>query len=137
MASFMKKENLRTEFEGAYNITEQIQAAVAQSGIVSGLCIIYCCHTTAGLMITSPKDKRVLRDFIDELNKLVPARNDFLHTYDSPYDAAGHVKCGIIGNTLTLIVDNGKVLMGGGQGVVFIDFDGPRNRNYYIKVISD
>lgn len=137
MASYMKKETLKTEMDGAYNITDEIQKIVAQSGIQSGLCVVYCCHTTAGLIITSPKDKKVLRDFMDEMNKIVPARNDFLHQYDSPFDAAGHVKCGIVGTSVTLIVDKGKALVGGGQGVVFVDFDGPRNRSYYVKIVSD
>ena len=137
MSSYLEKRTLRSEFEGAYNITDEIQNIISRSGIQSGLCIVYCCHTTAGLMITSPKDKKVLRDFVDEMNKIVPARNDFLHQYDSPSDAAGHVKSGIIGTSVTLIVDKGKALVGGGQGVVFVDFDGPRNRSYYVKVIAD
>ena len=137
MTSYIKKENLKTEFEGTYNITDSIQKAVQQSGIKSGLCIVYSCHTTTGIFVTSPKDKRVLRDFVNEINKIVPARNDFLHQFDSPFDAAGHIKCGIIGPSITLIVEENKALLGGGQGVVFIDFDGPRDRNYFIKIISD
>lgn len=137
MASYTEKASLKSEFEGAVNITDKIQEIVAKSGIKSGLCIVFTSHTTAGLIITSPKDKRVLRDFVDEMNKIVPARIDFQHQFDSPYDAAGHVKCGILGTSITLIVDNGKALLGGSQGVVFVDFDGPRDRNYYVKVISD
>lgn len=137
MASYMEKETMCTEFEGAYNITEEIQKVIARSEIQSGLCIVYCCHTTAGLVVTSPKDKKVLRDFVEEMNKIVPARNDFHHQYDSPIDAAGHVKSALVGPSVTLIVEGGKALVGGGQGVVFAEFDGPRKRSYFVKVISD
>lgn len=137
MAGYLEKANLSTQFEGAYDITSKIQEIIARSGILSGHCIVYTAHTTAALMIVSPKDKKVLRDIVDEMNKIVPARNDFLHQYDSPIDAAGHVKTGIVGCSIPLIVENGRAMLGGGQGVVFVDFDGPRNRSFTVKVMSD
>lgn len=137
MSSYMEKGSLKSEYNTAYNITDDVQKIIGRSGIKSGLCIVFTTHTTVGISVTSPKDIKVLKDFMEEMNKIVPARNDFLHQYDSPIDAAGHVKAGIIGASVTLIVENGKAFLGGSQGVFFADFDGPRERTFYVKVISD
>ena len=74
---------------------------------------------------------------MDDLDRIIPSRSDFHHQFDTPTDAAGHVKTSIIGSTLTLIVHNGKLLLGSSQGVFFAEFDGPRKRKVYVKVVSD
>ena len=71
--SYMKKYALRTEFEGMHDITAQVQEAVKESGIQEGFCIVHCNHTTAGLLVTSFWDKRGHVDFMEELDKIVPA----------------------------------------------------------------
>ena len=90
--SYMKKYALRTEFEGMNDITAQVQEAVKESGIQEGFCIVHCNHTTAGLLVTSFWDKRGHVDFMEELDKIVPTRYDYRHQFDTPTDAAGHIK---------------------------------------------
>ena len=137
MAGFIKRVDLRTEFEEVCNITEEIQTAVSESGINSGICVVHCNHTTAGIMITSFWDKRGHRDFMDDIDRLVPTRNDFLHTTDTPTDASGHIKSAIVGTSVSLIVESGKAMLGSSQGVMFAEFDGPRDRQFFVKVVSD
>ena len=70
------------------------------------------------------------------VNRLIPTRIDFKHQFDTPSDAAGHIKCTLLGVTMTFIVTEGKLLLGGSQGIFFEEFDGPRNRNYFVKVVE-
>ena len=135
--SYMKKYALRTEFEGMHDITAQVQEAVKESGIQEGFCIVHCNHTTAGLLVTSFWDKRGDVDFMEELDKIVPTRYDYRHQFDTPTDAAGHIKTALSGVTLNLIVTGGKALLGSSQGILFAEYDGPRDRQFFVKVISD
>ena len=135
--SYMKKYALRTEFEGMHDITAQVQEAVKESGIQEGFCIVHCNHTTAGLLVTSFWDKRGHVDFMEELDKIVPTRYDYRHQFDTPTDAAGHIKTAPSGVTLNLIVTGGKALLGSSQGILFAEYDGPRDRQFIVKVISD
>ena len=135
--SYLKKIKLRTEYQGMHDVTEEVQKAVAESGVQEGLCVINCTHTTAGIIITSFWDKRGHVDFQDEMDKLIPMRYDYLHDYDTPTDAAGHIKSALAGTGITLIVTGGKAMLGSSQGVLFCEFDGPRDRQFAVKVVSD
>ena len=135
--SYMKKYALRTEFEGMHDITAQVQEAVKESGIQEGFCIVHCNHTTAGLLVTSFWDKRGHVDFMEELDKIVPTRYDYRHQFDTPTDAAGHIKTALSGVTLNLIVTGGKALLGSSQGILFAEYDGPRDRQFSVQGISD
>ena len=120
-----------------HDITAQVQEAVKESGIQEGFCIVHCNHTTAGLLVTSFWDKRGHVDFMEELDKIVPTRYDYRHQFDTPTDAAGHIKTALSGVTLNLIVTGGKALLGSSQGILFAEYDGPRDRQFIVKVISD
>ena len=119
------------------NITEKIQQAVYDSKIKEGICVVFIPHTTAGITINSAMDILTLKDIISETHRLVPTRVDFNHIYDTPADAAGHIKSVLIGNSLTLIVKNGELVIGGSQSVLFFEFDGPRTRHVSLRVLSD
>ena len=87
--------------------------------------------------ITSFWDPNGLEDIQDEICRLIPTRIDFKHQHDTPQDAAGHVKSSLIGVSLSLMVEGGKLLLGHSQGIYFLEFDGPRKREVYVKVFSD
>lgn len=133
----LKTVQLETAFRGYTELTQQVKQVVADSGVQEGLCLIHCPHTTAGLTISSFWDLKGLEDLQDEVCRLVPTRIDFKHQFDTPQDAAGHVKSSLMGVGLTLIVHEGKLLIGGSQGIFFLEFDGPRKREYHVKVVSD
>ncbi|MDO9547096.1 MAG: secondary thiamine-phosphate synthase enzyme YjbQ [Pelolinea sp.] len=119
------------------NITEKIQQVVCDSKIKEGVCVVFIPHTTAGITINSAMDILTLKDIIAETHRLVPTRVDFNHIYDTPADAAGHIKSVLIGNSLTLIVKNGELVLGGSQSVLFFEFDGPRTRHVSLRVMGD
>ncbi|MGI5888576.1 MAG: secondary thiamine-phosphate synthase enzyme YjbQ [Oscillospiraceae bacterium] len=135
--AYMETRHLRTEFNGVTDITPEVQDIVKKSGIKSGFCIVHCSHTTAGIAVTSFWDKRGHVDIQEQLDVIVPTRNDFHHTFDTPTDAAGHIKTALIGVTVPLIVEDGKAMLGSSQGVVFLEFDGPRDRQFTVKVFPD
>lgn len=128
---------LQTDGNHAYNIQAQIDEAVTASGVAEGLVTIVAPHTTAALGIISYHDPLGLEDVMDEFERLIPARITFKHEHDTPQDAAGHVKSTMVGPTLTLIITEGKVLVGHSQKVYFLEFDGPRKRQFLVKVTAD
>lgn len=131
----LKTVNLQTpKAESLTDITEQVRAIVAESGVQSGLCALFVPHTTAAITINSALDPATPKDIISDLKRLVPTRVDFIHQYDTPADAAGHIKAALVGHSATLIIDGGKLLLGGSQSILFYEFDGPRERKVLVKI---
>jgi secondary thiamine-phosphate synthase enzyme len=118
------------------DITAQVRAAIAESGVQDGLCALFVPHTTAAITINSALDPLTPQDIIDDLRRLVPKRVDFHHQYDTPADAAGHIKAALIGHSATLIIDGGQLVLGGSQSILFYEFDGPRKRQVILKILS-
>jgi secondary thiamine-phosphate synthase enzyme len=133
----LKKFKIKAEERDVVSLTADIKEFVANSGVQEGVCVICTTHTTAALTITSFWDPNGFIDLQDEICRLIPTRIDFKHQHDTPQDAAGHVKSSLIGTNLTLPIHEGKLLLGHSQGIYFLEFDGPRNREYFVKVISD
>jgi secondary thiamine-phosphate synthase enzyme len=119
------------------NITSEIQQAVAECKVREGICVVFVPHTTAGITINSCLDTMTLEDIVSETHRLVPTRVDFHHTYDTPADAAGHIKSVLIGNSLSIIIKDGHLLLGGSQSVLFFEFDGPRKRTVQLRIMQD
>jgi secondary thiamine-phosphate synthase enzyme len=132
-----EKISLRTSSrQELISITDRVKAIVAESGVQEGMCYIYCPHSTAGLTINSPFDPNTWKDVVSEIDRIVPTRVDFFHTGDTPSDAAAHVKSTLVGVDAAVIVHEGKLMLGWSQGLLFAEFDGPRNREYYVKVVE-
>jgi len=119
------------------NITKKVQDAVRNSKVKDGLCVVFSPHTTAGVTINSGLDEMTFEDIVSEVRRLVPTRVDFHHIYDTPTDAAGHVKSVLIGNSLSLIIKDGEVVLGGSQSILFFEFDGPRTRKVILRMMSE
>jgi secondary thiamine-phosphate synthase enzyme len=122
--------------ESLLDITGQVNDLVQASGIKKGICVVFVPHTTAGLTINSYIDPATKQDISNEIRRLVPTRVDFEHTYDTPADAAGHIKSTLVGVSLTLIVTEGQLQLGGSQGLLFCEFDGPRTRKINVRVVE-
>jgi len=118
------------------DVTAQVRGLVESSGVQAGLCSIIVPHTTAGITLNSALDRATLRDLLDELQRLVPKRVDFAHQYDTPADAAGHVKAALIGQSVHLAIADGDLLLGHSQSLLFYEFDGPRQRQLQVKIIA-
>ena len=133
----LKKISIRTaKGESLVDVTSQIENVVTESGVTEGACLVFVPHTTAGLTINSGLDEKTLKDIVDELKRFVPSRVDFHHQYDTPADAAGHIKAVLVGNSLDLIITDGELLLGHSQSVLFCEFDGPRNRNFFVRILE-
>jgi secondary thiamine-phosphate synthase enzyme len=128
----MYKFNLTTPKEGLYNITKEVKEAVYDSGVRDGLCVVYCPHTTAGITINENADDHVCTDIMFGLNKSFPNCEEFLHDEGN---SSGHVKSSVVGVSQTLLIDRGELVLGVWQNIFFAEFDPPRNRNFYVKII--
>lgn len=133
----LERIRFQTTKDGVISLTEQIKEFVEKSGVKSGILCAFITHTTAALTVNSFWDPLGHEDIQDEIRRLIPTRVDFKHQHDTPEDAAGHVKCTLIGPSMTFIIEDGKLLLGHSQGVYFLEFDGPRNRECYLKIVSD
>ena len=114
------------------DITAQIQKVVRESGISEGLCCVFIPHTTAGVTINENADPSVKHDIIMELNKVIPLNDHYRHLEGN---SAAHIKASIIGSSVNVPVENNNLLLGTWQGICFCEFDGPRQRNVYVKIV--
>jgi len=128
---------IKTKYNDVFDITDKVKKAVCESGVKEGICLVYNPHSTAGLAVYSPWDPKGFKDLDEEIRRLIPTRIDFKHQHDTPQDAAGHVKSAILGISGNFIIHEGELLIGGSQAIYFLEFDGPRNREFYVKVQAD
>lgn len=128
----LREYKLETGAQGFYDVTRQVRDALEKSGVQDGICVIYCPHTTAGITINENADADVARDLIYALEKTFIDRPEFRHMEGN---SAAHLKTSCIGASETVIVDGGRLLLGTWQGIYFCEFDGPRSRKFYVKVL--
>lgn len=114
------------------DITSQVQKVVRESRIAEGLCCVFVPHTTAGVTINENADPSVKQDIIMELNKVIPFNDSYSHLEGN---SAAHIKASIIGSSVNVPVKNNNLLLGTWQGICFCEFDGPRQRKLFIKII--
>jgi secondary thiamine-phosphate synthase enzyme len=132
----MKSFALATDRCGLIDITEEVAAALAETGIKEGIVVVQVPHSTASITVMSPWDPAGLEDVHDEICRLVPTRIDFKHQFDTPQDAAGHIKAAIVGHARSFIVTGGKIALGHSQKIYFWEFDGPRQRSVQIQAVG-
>ena len=125
--------HLNTEKEGFYNITSYVRRALIESRIDSGIVLVYCPHTTAGITINENADPDVVTDLLYALDKTFPDRPQFRHAEGN---SAAHLKSSCIGASVNVIVDDGHLVLGTWQGIYFTEFDGPRTRTFYVKILK-
>lgn len=116
------------------DITSEIQAKVTQSSVSSGIVVVYSSHTTAAISVNENADPAVKADMLNYLEKLIPQDSSFQHL-EGNSDA--HIKGGLMNFSQIFIIENGRLQLGTWQGIYFMEFDGPRNRNIWIKLIPD
>lgn len=116
------------------DITSQIRKIVRESGVKDGICIVFIPHTTAAVTINENADKDVQIDILKEINKVIPFNDGYRHMEGN---SAAHIKASLFGFSDQIIIQNGDLLLGTWQGVYFCEFDGPRNRKAYVKIMAD
>lgn len=113
------------------DITSSIQKEISKSGVKEGVCIIYVPHTTAGITINEGADPAVCDDIIAKLNELVPPNAGYRH---GEGNADSHIKASLIGSSVSVLVENGSLVLGTWQKIFFSEFDGPRSRRVSLKI---
>jgi secondary thiamine-phosphate synthase enzyme len=117
------------------DVTQHIVAMVADSGVESGVVTVYVPHTTAGITVNENADPSVTGDVLKGLAQIAPHRAPHYRHREGNSDA--HLKASLIGPSLQVIVDGGKLVLGTWQGIYFCEFDGPRSRKLHVKIQAD
>lgn len=116
------------------DITTKVQNTVKETDLESGLVQIHIPHTTAAVTINENADPDVKADIKKEINKIVPFADNYAHLEGN---SAAHIKSSLFGVDQSVMVENRKLLLGTWQAIYFCEFDGPRSRNIYLKIIRD
>ncbi|MCD7810764.1 MAG: secondary thiamine-phosphate synthase enzyme YjbQ [Ruminococcus sp.] len=124
--------DLKTPAQGMIDITREVREAITESGVDEGICVIFCPHTTGAVTINENADPDVKADFIFGMDKIFPDMKEFRH---SEGNSDAHLKSSSVGASETVIVTKGRPLLGTWQGIYFCEFDGPRKRKFYVKVM--
>lgn len=114
-------------------INQQVQQIINDNGVNDGICCIFVPHTTAAVTINEGADPSVLRDIEIELTKVIPFQDNYSHLEGN---SAAHIKTSLFGSSETIIIENGKLKLGTWQSIFFCEFDGPRNRNVWVKIVE-
>lgn len=116
------------------DITSLINESIKKEGIIEGAALIYVPHTTAALTINENGDPDVVSDIKKELSKIVPFDDGYKHFEGN---SQAHILSSMIGVNINLIIEHGRLVLGRWQSVYFTEFDGPRSREVYVKIIRD
>jgi secondary thiamine-phosphate synthase enzyme len=131
MTTFEVHTRNRNEF---VEITDEVSAAVSKAGLREGFCVVYCPHTTAAITINENADPDVVHDMLLWLERSVPKMQPGFRHGEGNSDS--HVKASLVGPSVTMVVQNGILVLGRWQGVYFCEFDGPRTRTVHVQTVG-
>jgi secondary thiamine-phosphate synthase enzyme len=112
------------------DVTSSVQKEVSKSGISDGVCMVYVPHTTAAVTINEGADPSVCQDILTKLTDLVPPDAGYRHMEGN---SDSHIKASLVGNSVSVLVENGRLVLGTWQKIFFCEFDGPRSRKVYFR----
>ncbi len=128
----MIKLNVKTHSQTEMlDLTRQVQDQLDQNNSKEGIITIFVPHTTAGITINEGADPDVQRDMLMEINKIVPLEDGYRHMEGN---SAAHIKATLFGPSIQVIAENGRLQLGTWQSIYFCEFDGPRNRQVWIRI---
>lgn len=130
----LKKFTLTTtKRDQIMDITQDVQNFIKEHAILEGAVIVYCPHTTAGITINENADPDVKRDMLRRFDEVYPWEHELDRHFEG--NTAAHLKASTVGVSQHVIVTNGRLLLGTWQGIYFCEFDGPRTRNFFVKIL--
>ncbi len=136
MKIYDKKLSVSSSFRVEFiDITPQISKIIEEAGISNGVCYIFVPHTTAAVTINENADSSVVEDIIKKLNQLIPQNERYFKHLEGNSDA--HIKSSIISPSINVFIENRKLKLGNWQGIYFCEFDGPRHRNLWVKILGE
>jgi secondary thiamine-phosphate synthase enzyme len=115
-------------------VTDQVAAVVRRSGVTDGMVIVHVPHTTAAITINENADPDVKHDMLRKLAELIPKSEPYYQHGEGNSDS--HVKTSLVGNSVTVLIEDGELALGQWQGIQFCEFDGPRTREMWVKVVD-
>lgn len=115
------------------SLDHYLNEALQESGVEEGILVVYCPHTTAAITINENADPDVKTDLKLGLDETFPNKEAYIHMEGN---SDGHMKSSVVGASETLIISDGKPILGMWQSVYFCEFDGPRTRTFYVKIIE-
>ena len=115
-------------------VTDRVQEIVGRSGVRSGIAVVQSLHPTAALTINENADPDVPRDLAAKIDQLIPQREPFYRHAEGNSDS--HLKTSFFGPSLTVLVNEGRLVLGQWQGVFLCEFDGPRERRLAVQVMG-
>ncbi len=130
METVRVKTDRRTQL---VDVTREVERVVAVSRVASGVCYVYVPHTTAAVMINEHADPDVATDLEGVFDRLVPHKGPYRH---GEGNSDSHAKAVMVGASQTIFVEGGKLVLGTWQGVFFCEFDGPRERKMFVKLVA-
>jgi secondary thiamine-phosphate synthase enzyme len=132
----MKQFNISTKSRDEFvDVTRLVQSYVDETDSQSGTCIVYVPHTTAGVTVNENADPDVPHDIIEQLDQIVPWRARYYKHMEG--NSAAHIKSSIIGTSVNVLIENGELVLGTWQSIFFCEFDGPRSRRFFVKILKD
>ena len=121
----------RNEF---VEITDRVRHHLKRRGLRQGICVVYCPHTTAAITVNENADPDVVHDMQLWFERTVPKEQPSFRHGEGNSDS--HIKASLVGPSVTLLVENGELVLGRWQGVYFCEFDGPRTRKVHVQSIG-
>lgn len=131
--SFQKFSVKTTQRSELLDITSKVQGIIAQSKVEQGICCVYTPHTTAAITINENADPSVIKDINSYLDSLIPWNGPYTHIEGN---SAAHIKSSLLGCSQFLIIEEGRLSLGTWQGIFLAEFDGPRNRQVWVKLLD-
>ena len=130
----MKKITVKTRHkQELLDITAQVDKAIREFGPLTGVCLLYVPHTTAGITINENADPAVKEDILHALSRLAPPSLEYQHVEGN---AHAHIQTSLIGHSVVVPVEDGKLRLGTWQGILFCEFDGPREREVWVTLLG-
>lgn len=132
--SYIKQFEIKTHEKQAFLMLDAyLEEALKESKVEEGIMVVFCPHTTAGITINENADPDVKTDLKKALNETFPNHDYFIHMEGN---SDGHMKSSLVGASETVLIHKGELLFGTWQSVYFTEFDGPRSRQFFVKIIE-
>ncbi len=127
-----------TEREILIDITNKINSIVRKYNVKEGVCRVFIPHTTAGVTINENADPSVIKDISNYLSRLIPKGGGLGYSYKhGEGNSDAHLKCSLTGHSVDILIHNKRLMLGTWQGIMFVEYDGPRNRRVYVQIQGD
>jgi secondary thiamine-phosphate synthase enzyme len=138
MIEFEEFKVKTSERETILDITSKVKEVIRKYDIQEGICRIFVPHTTAGITINENADPSVVKDISNYLNRLIPKGGSLGYSFrHREGNSDAHIKCSLTGHSVDILIHKKRLMLGTWQGIMFAEFDGPRNRRVFVQIYGE